>query len=81
MIYLGGLFVLRDWAGVLKRYELYVGIVVKMVLFPIAFHALLVAVPPMLGLGGNPPQHGGHDDDHRGTADHERHRHVFGTRA
>lgn len=54
MIYLGGLFVLRDWAGVLKRYELYVGIVVKMVLFPIAFHALLVAVPPMLGLGAIP---------------------------
>lgn len=54
MIYLGGLFVLRDWTGVLKRYELYVGIVVKMLLFPIAFHALLVHVPPMLGLGAVP---------------------------
>ena len=54
MIYLGGLFVLRDWAGVLKRYELYVGIVVKMLLFPVAFHALLTYVPPMIGLGAVP---------------------------
>lgn len=54
MIYLGGLFVLRDWTGVLKRYELYVGIVVKMLLFPVAFHALLTYVPPMIGLGAVP---------------------------
>lgn len=55
MIYLGGLFILRDWVGVLKRYELYVGIVVKMMLFPIAFHALLTYVPPMIGLGAVAP--------------------------
>lgn len=55
MIYLGGLFILRDWVGVLKRYELYVGIVVKMLLFPIAFHALLTYVPPMIGLGAVAP--------------------------
>lgn len=55
MIYLGGLFILRDWVGVLKRYELYAGIVVKMLLFPIAFHALLTYVPPMIGLGAVAP--------------------------
>ena len=30
-------------------------------------------------LGRGCPEHGEYDDDHRGTADHERHRHVLGT--
>ncbi|PLS30808.1 permease [Bifidobacterium margollesii] len=51
MIYIGGLFALRDWTGILRRYELYVGIAVKMLLFPILFYNLFTVVPPMLGLG------------------------------
>ena len=34
LIYLGGLFALTKWWGVLKRYELYVGLVAKMIAFP-----------------------------------------------
>ncbi|WP_206872247.1 AEC family transporter, partial [Bifidobacterium longum] len=44
LIYLGGLFALTKWWGVLKRYELYVGLVAKMIAFPLAFYALLTAL-------------------------------------
>ncbi|PJM76850.1 AEC family transporter [Bifidobacterium felsineum] len=44
LIYLGGLFALTRWWKVLKRYELYVGLVAKMIVFPLAFYALLTAV-------------------------------------
>ncbi|MBT1174648.1 AEC family transporter [Bifidobacterium sp. LC6] len=44
LIYLGGLFALTRWWKVLKRYELYVGLVAKMIAFPLAFYALLTAV-------------------------------------
>ncbi|MBT1171848.1 AEC family transporter [Bifidobacterium sp. MA2] len=50
MVYLGGLFALRDWTGVLRKYELYVGVLAKMLAFPIGFYALLTYVPPMIGL-------------------------------
>ncbi|PJM74980.1 AEC family transporter [Bifidobacterium simiarum] len=51
MIYIGGLFALRDWTPILRKYELYVGIAVKMLAFPIMFYYLFTLVPPMLGLG------------------------------
>ena len=54
MVYLGGLVVLRDWTGVLRKPELYVGVVVKMLLFPLALFALFSTVPPMLGMAINP---------------------------
>lgn len=41
LIYLGGLFALTKWWGVLKRYELYAGLIAKMIAFPLAFYALL----------------------------------------
>ncbi|KAB5606156.1 AEC family transporter [Bifidobacterium jacchi] len=41
LIYLGGLFATTRWWGVLRRHELYVGLVGKMVLFPLALYALL----------------------------------------
>lgn len=41
LIYLGGLFALTKWWGVLRRYELYAGLVAKMIAFPLAFYALL----------------------------------------
>lgn len=44
LIYLGGLFALTKWWGVLKRYELYAGLVAKMIAFPLAFYALLTAL-------------------------------------
>lgn len=44
LIYLGGLFALTRWWKVLQRYELYVGLVAKMIAFPLAFYALLTAV-------------------------------------
>lgn len=44
LIYLGGLFALTKWWGVFKRYELYVGLVAKMIAFPLAFYALLTAL-------------------------------------
>ena len=40
----GGLFALTKWWGVLKRYELYAGLVAKMIAFPLAFYALLTAL-------------------------------------
>ena len=43
LIYLGGLFALTKWWGVLKRYELYVGLVAKMIAFPLGLYALLTA--------------------------------------
>ena len=43
LIYLGGLFALTKWWGVLKRYELYVGLVAKMIVFPLGLYALLTA--------------------------------------
>ena len=48
LIYLGGLFALTKWWGVLKRYELYVGLVAKMIAFPLAFDALLTALASAL---------------------------------
>lgn len=45
MIYLGGLFALTKWWNVLKRYELYIGLVLKMIAFPLALYALLNAIP------------------------------------
>lgn len=51
LMYIGGLFALRDWAGTLKRPEVYVGIVVKMLIIPIVLFFLLTCVPPMLGWG------------------------------
>ena len=47
LIYLGGLFALTKWC-VLKRYELYVGLVAKMIAFPLAFYALLTALASAL---------------------------------
>lgn len=44
LIYLGGLFALTRWWHVLRRYELYVGLIAKMIVFPLAFYALLTAV-------------------------------------
>lgn len=54
LMYIGGLFALRDWSPALRRPEIYVGIVVKMLVIPIALFALLTYVPPMLGLMFNP---------------------------
>ena len=51
LMYIGGLFALRDWKTTLKQPEVYVGIVVKMLIIPIVLFALLTFVPPMLGLG------------------------------
>lgn len=48
LIYLGGLFALTKWWGVLKRYELYVGLVAKMIAFPLAFYALLTTLASAL---------------------------------
>ncbi|MFQ6965149.1 AEC family transporter [Bifidobacterium breve] len=48
LIYLGGLFALTKWWGVLKRYELYVGLVAKMIAFPLAFYALLTMLASAL---------------------------------
>ncbi|KAA8821664.1 AEC family transporter [Bifidobacterium vespertilionis] len=45
LIYLGGLFATTRWWNVLKRYELYAGLAAKMLLFPVAFHALLTMGP------------------------------------
>lgn len=45
MIYLGGLFALTKWWNVFKCYELYVGLVAKMLAFPLALYALLNALP------------------------------------
>ena len=44
LIYLGGMFALTKWWSVLRRYELYVGMVAKMVLFPIGLYMLLDAL-------------------------------------
>lgn len=51
LMYIGGLFALRDWASTLKHPEVYVGIVMKMLAIPIALFLLLTCVPPMIGLG------------------------------
>ncbi|RSX50017.1 AEC family transporter [Bifidobacterium callimiconis] len=50
LFYLGGLFALTKWWGVFKRYELYVGLVVKMLAFPVGFYfamSALAAVTPL----------------------------------
>lgn len=41
MIYLGALFYFSDLRKVLKEKELYIGILIKMIFFPIMFHMLL----------------------------------------
>ena len=51
LMYIGGLFALCDWMPTLRRPELYVGIVVKMLVLPVALYALLTFVPPMAGMG------------------------------
>lgn len=51
MIYIGGLLALRDWKGVLKYPDFYVGMLVRLLAFPIGFWALLTFVPPLIGLG------------------------------
>ena len=48
LIYLGGLFALTKWWTVLKRYELYVGMLVKMIAFPLGFYALLNVIAGFL---------------------------------
>ncbi|KAB8287036.1 permease [Bifidobacterium ramosum] len=48
LIYLGGLFALTRWWTVLTRYELYVGMLVKMIAFPLGFYALLNAIAGFL---------------------------------
>ncbi|NMM99522.1 permease [Bifidobacterium sp. DSM 109958] len=45
LIYLGGLFATTRWWSVLRRYELYVGLTAKMILFPIGLYALLTMTP------------------------------------
>ena len=50
LFYLGGLFALTKWWGVFKRYELYVGLVAKMLAFPVGFYfamTALAAVTPL----------------------------------
>ena len=54
MVYLGGLVMLLDWTAVLRKPELYVGVVLKMLLFPMALFTLFTAVLPMLGLTIDP---------------------------
>ena len=41
LFYLGGLFALTKWWGIFKKYELYVGMVIKMLLFPVGFAVLM----------------------------------------
>ncbi|TPF95736.1 permease [Bifidobacterium sp. UTCIF-39] len=50
LFYLGGLFALTKWWGVFKRYELYVGLVVKMLAFPIGFYFAMTALAAMTPL-------------------------------
>ena len=45
MIYLGGLLAMTRWWVILKRYELYAGMIIKMLLFPLGLEALLSALP------------------------------------
>ncbi|RSX54368.1 permease [Bifidobacterium goeldii] len=55
LIYLGGLFALTKWWNVLRRYELYVGMTLKMIAFPLVFHAgltALAAAVPVLPITG-----------------------------
>ncbi len=46
LFYLGGLFFFCNWKSVLKCKELYIGIIVKMVLFPLAYFAVASLVCP-----------------------------------
>ncbi|OZG57334.1 permease [Bifidobacterium tissieri] len=50
LFYLGGLFVLTKWWGVFKRYELYVGLVAKMLAFPVGFYFAMTALAAMTPL-------------------------------
>lgn len=45
MIYLGGLFAPTKWWEVFKRYEVYVGLGLKMIAFPLLFYILMSALP------------------------------------
>ncbi len=46
LFYLGGLFYFCNWKSVLKAKELYVGILVKMVAFPLAFYTITSMICP-----------------------------------
>lgn len=84
LIYLGGLFALTKWWGVLKRYELYVGLVAKMIAFPLGLYALLTAAAGalpelpithdmiMIHVGGRPADHDHHRHVHRPQEQHAR---------
>ncbi|PJM74145.1 permease [Bifidobacterium primatium] len=50
LFYLGGLFALTKWWGVFAKYELYVGMVAKMLLFPVGFYALMTWFAGVTGL-------------------------------
>ncbi|MBW3088585.1 AEC family transporter [Bifidobacterium sp. 82T24] len=50
LFYLGGLFALTKWWGIFGKYELYVGMVIKMLLFPIGFAALMTWFAGATGL-------------------------------
>ncbi|OZG69328.1 AEC family transporter [Bifidobacterium eulemuris] len=54
MVYLGGLFALRDWMGILRKPELYVGIVAKMLMLPIVLYMLCMGIPPLFGFALDP---------------------------
>ncbi len=47
LFYLGGLFHFCNWKSVLKAKELYAGIVVKMIAFPLAFYAVASMICPL----------------------------------
>lgn len=46
LIYLGGLLFFCDWKPVIRQKELYIGIAVKMILFPLAYYAIASRIVP-----------------------------------
>ncbi len=46
LFYLGGLFYFCNWKSVLKTKELYIGILAKMIAFPLAFYAVASRICP-----------------------------------
>lgn len=49
LMYIGGLFALREWAGTLRRPEVYIGVIAKMIVMPIVLYCLFAYIPPLLG--------------------------------